>query len=194
MPDIKNILGLVATFLVFLGYIPYLRDIVKGKTKPHLYSWFIWSFNTLLIFALQVGGGAGIGSLVTLSAALVSLTVLFLGIKSKNRVVITREDTIFLLLALTALGLWLVVKQPILSAVLATVVDISGFLPTVRKSWKLPFSETLVTYVLNSVRFGLTILSLQHYSIVTFLYPSSWFVLNFLFVLMLIIRRKQIVN
>ncbi|KKU90276.1 MAG: hypothetical protein UY21_C0025G0011 [Microgenomates group bacterium GW2011_GWA1_48_10] len=51
--QIKNLLGIVATFLVFVGYIPYTRDILKGKTKPHLYSWFLWAFVTWIAFALQ---------------------------------------------------------------------------------------------------------------------------------------------
>jgi len=53
MYEFKNILGIIATVLVFIGYIPYLRDIVKGKTKPHIYSWFLWCFVTLIAFALQ---------------------------------------------------------------------------------------------------------------------------------------------
>ena len=54
MSEIKNLLGFVATFLVLVGYIPYLRDIIKGKTKPHIYSWFLWSFVTLIANSLFV--------------------------------------------------------------------------------------------------------------------------------------------
>ena len=76
MSEIKNLLGLVATFLVLVGYIPYLRDIIKGKTKPHIYSWFLWSFVTLIAFALQISGGAGSGAFVTLAAAIMCIAVI----------------------------------------------------------------------------------------------------------------------
>ena len=166
MYQIKNILGFVATFLVFIGYIPYLRDIIKGKTKPHLYSWFLWSFVTFIAFALQVSGGAGSGSLVTLAAAIMCIAVITLGIIYKAKVTIVKIDTIFLILAFIALGLWLIAKQPIISTILTTLVDLLGFAPTIRKSWNRPHTETLTFYYLNSLRFGLAIIALQKYTIV----------------------------
>lgn len=192
MSEFKNILGLFATFLVFIGYVPYLRDIIRGKTKPHIYSWFLWSFVTLIAFALQVRGGAGTGSLVTLAAAIMSLAVIGLGFIYKARVQIVKIDTVFLILAFIALGLWLIARQPVLSAILTTVVDLLGFAPTVRKSWNKPHSETLAFYYLNSFRFGLAVVALQNYSIITALYPIAWLFANSLFALMLVVRRKHI--
>ena len=191
MYEIKNILGLVATVLVFIGYIPYLRDVVNGKTKPHLYSWLLWSFVTLIAFGLQLSDGAGSGSLVTLVAGLMCLVVIGLGLWKKSQVKIVKIDTVFLLLAFVALGLWLIAKQPVLSAILVTLIDLLGFAPTVRKSWHQPHSETLSFYYLNFFRFGLAIIALQNYSVVTALYPLTWLVANGLFALVLIVRRKQ---
>lgn len=190
--QIKNILGIAATFLVFLGYVPYLRDIIKGKTKPHLYSWFLWAFVTAIAFALQFSGGAGSGSFVTLAAALMCIAVIILGFIQKSKIKIIKIDTIFLILAFIALGLWLIAKQPVLSAILATSVDLLGFAPTVRKSWNNPYTETLSFYYLNSLRFGLAVVALQKYSLVTALYPISWLVANSMFAVMLILRRRQV--
>lgn len=192
MNDLKSILGIIATILVFIGYIPYLRDIVKGKTRPHIYSWFLWCFVTLIAFALQITGGAGTGALVTLAAALMCIAVIILGFKYKAKVKIIKIDTIFLILALVALGLWLIAKQPVLSAILTTLVDLLGFAPTIRKSWNKPFTETLTFYYLNTFRFGLAVIALQKYSIITTLYPTTWLAANSLFALMLITRRKQV--
>ena len=192
MFEIKNILGIVATILVFIGYIPYLRDIIKGKTKPHIYSWFLWSFVTLIAFTLQVSGGAGSGAFVTLAVVLMCVAVIVLGFIYKVRVEIVKTDTVFLILAFIALGLWLIAKQPVLSAVLTTLIDLLGFAPTVRKSWDKPYSETLSFYYLNSFRFGLAVISLQKYSFVTASYPIAWLAANSLFALMLNIRRRQI--
>lgn len=192
MIEFKNALGIIATFLVFVGYVPYLRDIVKGKTKPHLYSWFLWLLVTSIAFALQFSGGAGSGAFVTLAAALMCLAVIGIGLVQKSKIKIVKLDTVFLILALISLGLWLIAKQPVLSTILATSVDLLGFAPTIRKSWNNPHSETLSFYYLNSLRFGLAVVALQKYSIVTALYPVSWLVANSLFALMLIIRRRQV--
>src|SRR3989339_998052 len=192
MYQIKTLLGLVATALVFIGYIPYLRDIVKGKTKPHVYSWFLWSFVTLIAFALQLSGGAGTGAFVTLAAAVMCIAVIVLGFIHNSQVKIVWIDTLFLIFAVVALLLWLVAKQPVLSAILTTLIDLLGFAPTVRKSWNNPHSETLSFYWLNTFRFGLALIALQNYSIITALYPVTWLTANGLFALMLVLRRKQV--
>lgn len=192
MSEFKNYLGIFATVLVFIGYIPYLRDSIKGKTKPHLYSWFLWALVTFIAFALQLSGEAGSGAFVTLAAALMCLVVITFGFIQKSKIQIVKMDTIFLILAFISLGLWLIAKQPILSAILATVVDLFGFAPTIRKSWSNPYTETLSFYYLNTLRFGLAVIALQTYSIVTAFYPISWLLANGLFAGMLLIRRRQV--
>jgi len=191
MHDIKNTIGILATIFVFLGYIPYLRDIRKGKTKPHIYSWFVGGFVGFIIFALQVSNGAGIGSLVTFAAGVMCLLVIGLGLIHKSTVEIIWVDTVFLILAFIALGFWLLAKQPVIAAILSTAVEVLGFMPTVRKSWNRPFTETLQSYYLNTFRFSFAILAIQKYTIVTTLYPATWVLFNGLFALMLVVRRKQ---
>jgi hypothetical protein len=182
-------IGLVAIGLTFVGYIPYSRDITLGKTKPHIYSWFIWALVTFIVFGLQMSGGAGLGGMVTLSAALLCIWVIFLGKKYGSTSTIRPIDTVFLGLAILTVGLWLVAKQSLLSVVLATIIDILGFVPTVRKSWHEPYSETLLFYWMNTLRFGLATLALNRFSVITALYPISWMVINFLFGMMLVARR-----
>jgi len=192
MHELKDIIGIVAIALTFIGYVPYIRDVINGKTHPHVYSWFLWGFLTFIAFALQVTANAGIGAYVTLAASLMCTVVFILGMRSSGKKDITKLDTVFFLLALVALGFWLIAKQPVISAILATGIDLLGFAPTIRKSWNKPHSETLSFYFLNTIRFMLAVISLQTYTIVTALYPVAWVFGNGLFALMLLIRRKQI--
>lgn len=191
MQDVKTVISIIAVLLTFVGYFPYIRDTLKGKTIPHVYTWFIWGLVTTIAFALQVRAGAGVGSWMTLAVVIMMFSIFILGM-FKGEKDITRADTFFFTLAFIALFLWLVAKQPILSIILVSSVDMLGFIPTIRKSWNKPYSETLFSYELNAFRHGLSILALQQYSIVTWLYPVSWTFANTLFSLMLIIRRKQI--
>ena len=191
MQELKIIVGVVAVFLTFVGYIPYFRDTIQGKTTTHVYSWFIWGLVTAIAFALQVSGGAGVGSWVTLTVAIIAFAIFALGMRNGEKN-ITKTDTIFFIFSLVALFLWLIAKQPVLSVILVSLVDMLGFVPTVRKSWNKPFSETLFTYELSAFRHGLSLLALQQYSIVTWLYPAAWVFANVLFSVMLILRRKKI--
>lgn len=187
----KNIIGTFAVLLTFISYIPYTRDIIKGKTKPHIYSWFLWGLVTLIAFALQLSDNAGPGAFVTLTAALLCSVVIILSFVKKGNSEIVLLDTLFLVLAFIALALWLVAKLPLLSIILVTVVDLLGFLPTVRKSWNKPYSETLSFYWANTLRFLLATIALTRYTVITALYPISWMAINGLFALILIWRRKK---
>ena len=83
MTDSKTIIGVIAIVLTFIGYAPYIRDIFLGKTKPHVFSWLIWTIVTTIIYALQISAGAGPGSWVTLAVALTLFLVFLLGLKNE---------------------------------------------------------------------------------------------------------------
>lgn len=191
MLEAKIIISIVAILLTFVGYVPYIRDTIKGKTKPHVYTWFIWGLVTAIAYGLQVSGGAGVGSWVTLAVAIICFFIFLLGLRNGKKD-ITRLDTVFLISSFVALFLWLIVKQPVLSVILVSSIDLLGFVPTIRKSWNKPYSETLFTYELNAFRHGISLLALQQYSIVTWLYPGSWVLANALFSIILLVRRKQV--
>lgn len=190
MNELKPLLGSIAVILTFLGYVPYIRDILKSKTTPHLYSWVLWGFVTALAFALQIADHAGPGAYVTLVAACLCGVVVVLSLINKSGRDIKPIDGVFLILAFISLGLWLIAKQPILSAVLTTLTDLLGFMPTIRKSWNKPWSETLSFYWANTFRFGLAMFALNRYTVMTALYPLAWLLANGLFALMLMIRRS----
>ncbi len=193
MHDIKTIFSIIAIALTFIAYVPYIRDTLSGKTTPHVYTWFIWVIVGAIAFGLQVSAGAGVGSWVTLAVVIACFLVFLLGLRNGKKD-ITKLDTLFLVLSLIALFLWLIAKQPILSVILVSFTDMLGFIPTIRKSWHKPHSETLFLYSLTAFRHGLNLLALEQYNIVTYLYPLTWTFANALFSVMLIIRRKQIIK
>ncbi len=186
----KIIISTIAVILTFVGYVPYIFDIFKGKTRPHTFTFLVWTIAGFTGWGLQVYGGAGVGSWALFFATSLCFFIFLLSLKygEKN---ITKGDVLFLVLALVALFLWLVIKQPVWSVILAAGVELLGFVPTIRKSWNAPYSETLLTYEVCVVRHGLSLFAFQQYNILTVLYPAAWTVANFLFVVLLIYRRKQ---
>jgi hypothetical protein len=191
MDELRIAIGVAAIALTFAGWVPYIRDILRKKTHPHVYSWFLWGSTALIAFALQFDGGGGIASFVTLAAGLVCLVVVALALRNGKHD-IRRSDTVFLAVALLALVLWLVADQPALSITLLAAVEVLGFAPTIRKSWDKPHSETLSSYVMNTIRFGLSIAAIAHFSYVTVVYPATWMVANGAFAAMLIVRRRTV--
>jgi hypothetical protein len=193
MLDTKEIIGIIAVALTFVGYIPYFIDVVAGKTKPHLFSWLVWCVTTAIICALQISAGAGPGAWVTVSLTLVFVVMFGLSFKYGHKD-IRRIDVVFLILALCALPLWLVVHQPVLSIILLSTIDMLGFAPTIRKSWNNPYTETLAMYGISTFRHGIVLLALSSWSIVTYLFPLTWVIANGGFAILLIARRRIISN
>lgn len=187
----KELMAISATLLIFAAYFPYVRDIIRGKTRPHPYTWLISGSITFIAFGLQVDDAAGWGMVPTFLAASAGILVFILSVCYK-RAAITSVDTVFFLLALIATGLWLYAHEPILAAILISTIDILAFVPTFRKSWRQPQQETVATYYLNAGRFMLATLAIQHYNLATTLYPASAIFVDGSFALFLILRRRTL--
>ena len=187
----KIIISIIAVLLSFIGYGIYIRDIFKGKIKPHIFTFLIWGIASSITWGLQVQGGAGVGAWITFAVSAICILVFFLCFKygEKN---ITKLDIFFLCVSLFALFLWRVVDQPVLSIILLTSADLFGFAPTVRKSWNKPHEEGLFTWELTAFRHALGILALEKFNILTTLYPVVWVIGNTAFSIFIIIRRKKL--
>ena len=187
----KEILGAIAVILAIAQAIPYIIDIFKGKTKPHLYTYLIWSIVTALAFLGQFAAGGGPGSWTTGIMAVITIGVLLLCFKY-GTADITLLDGVFLIGAIIAIIPWWLTKDPTLSVILATLIDVLAFLPTIRKTYRDPSTETLISYISNLLRHPISIFALTIYSLTTVIYPAALFVMNAVLVLVIVVRRRQV--
>lgn len=190
--DIKIILSITATSIGIISYIPYFKDTLSGKTKPHAFSWFIWALLGYIAGFAQIAGGGGIGALVVLTTATISLAISLLSLKKLGMQFVTKSDWVGLIVALLTIPLWIITKGPLVSVILISIIDMVGFWPTIRKAYSYPYDETMSTYVLSTVKHCLTVLAQQKYTLVTILYPASLAVLTGVFVVELLLRRSHI--
>lgn len=187
----KQIISGIAVFLTFVAYIPYYRDILNGKTHPHIYSWSLWGLLTILLVALQIKGGAGAATWVTAAAGLLCGGVVVLSLRNGKRD-ITTSDTVVAVLSLIAIAFWWFADQPVISIILVIIADGLAFIPTVRKSWHKPYSETLSLYVTNALRFFLALAAVENYTFLSTSWIAFWAIGNALFSIMLFMRRRQV--
>ena len=172
--DLKIVLGSIAAARAFYSSYLYIKDIFRGNTKPHTYTWLIWSIVTTIAFLGQWFSGGGPGSWATGVSALLTISILVLSLTGKYGTTdITNFDKVCLLLALLAVVPWLLLDSILWSVVLASFIDVVGFFPTVRKTWYAPKSESLGSMWVDAVKHSLSIASLNTYSLVTWLYPVA---------------------
>ena len=185
------LLGAIAIIVGLSGFIPYFIDIIHGKTKPHAFSWLIWSLSPTIVFSAQISRGGGAGAWLAAAQAVACLMVFAIALfRGEKEIVLL--DKACLLAALLGVGLWAVMNNPLYAVVLITMVDAVGFVPTFRKSRKRPSEETLIMYALNGLGFAISLFALQAISLTTVLYPASLVLTNFTFVVMVMMRRSSL--
>ncbi len=186
-----QILASISVAIVLYQYIPYVRSVFLGKTKPHIFSWFIWGCSNTIAFAGQITDGAGTGAWVTGVTGCACILTCFLcwhyGEKS-----ITRMDWYCFIAGLWAIPAWLITKEPIYAMLIITFINALAFYPTFRKSWHKPHEELLQTYMLSGTKFVLAMIVLENFTPTTWLHPASLVLMNWGFVVMAFWRRMRL--
>lgn len=187
----KEILGVVAALIALAAYVPYLRGIRSGIVQPHPYTWIISALVSGIILAGQISGGAGVGALPTATSAVLTLLIFLLSLKNGLRHV-TTIDTVFLALAVCSIVPWLLTKDPTVSVILAVSIDLIAFVPTIRKTWVTPSSESSLLYGANVIRHILTLFSLETVTIATSLHSIVMMLSNMGVTLIITLRAKSV--
>lgn len=184
----KEILAVVAALIAIAGNVPYLRKVVRREIQPHPFTWFVWSIVSCIVFFGQVQKGAGIGALPTFAAEIFTILIFFAALKYGFSD-IKRADVYFLFIALLGLIPWYLTKDPTISVIIAVGIDVVAFIPTLRKTYQNPQSETSILYGANVVRHALSLLSLEAYNIATTLHSIVMLVTNS--VMVVLIKRQR---
>lgn len=191
--DYKIVFGLAAVVISFVGYVPYIRDIFYGRTKPHVFSWLIWSLSGGVGFFAQIVSGAGSGAWIMGLGFAVSSIITILAFRQGEKT-ITVSDWVAFSGALVGLILWQLTDNPLLAIIFITITDALAFIPSFRKAYYKPEEETFITWFISSIKFLLAIIATQSYSLTTLLYPLYLFLSNGGFAVMLLVRRKILIK
>ncbi len=191
MPETKTLLTVVALLLAVLAYIPYFRDIMRGKTRPHAFTWLVWCVMSTVAFFSQVSDGGGVGTWVLAFTAVINFVIFCFAIY-KGETDITNMDWFCLMGAFLGVALFTFNEDPPMSLLIISAVDIIGFVPTVRKTMTRPYQETMSTFAITSLKYIFSIAALENYTFITVYYPSVVGTMNALFVILLIVQRRKI--
>ena len=188
----KELLSAIAIVLTFLAFLPYIRSIFQGKTKPHVFSWVIWGSTTFIVFLAQLADKGGAGAWPIGVSGIITIYVALLAYIKKSDSTITRMDWIFFALAVTSLPLWYFTADPLWAVVILTTVDILGFGPTFRKAYAFPLEEQLTFFVIIAMRNLLAIMALAHYSLTTMLFPAVTGTACLMLIVIVMYRRRML--
>ena len=172
-PALKPLFSGAAIVLTLIAFVPYIRAILRGSARPHVFSWVIWGATTVIVFFAQLEARGGVGAWPTGVSGAIAAFIAILALTKHADSSITRTDWLFLVLAMASLPLWFLTDDPLWAVVVLTTVDLLGFGPTLRKAWHFPHEEHLLFFFLLLVRNTFALLALEHYSLATVLFPLA---------------------
>jgi len=190
--DIKLILAIFAILLNIVGgFSVYLFSIFRGTTKPHIYTWLIWTITGVVALLALIRGQGGWGALPLVFSTTFVFVIFLLSFKfgTKN---ITKFDTIVLAVALLAIVVWFYMHNPLLAVVLVTIADCLGYLPSFRKTFQEPWTESVTSWTVYFFCGLLMILSMNEYNFLTLTYLGVTNVANIILITICLVRRRVV--
>lgn len=175
--DPAPVLALLAGALGVACSVPYVRDTLRRTTMPHRGSWLIWSVLEVVALEAQRADGARWSLLPLLTQAVGTCLVLGLSVRlGTGR--LTRVDLALVALAGAGVIGWLVVDLPLIATTCVIVADLVAALMMLPKTWQVPDSETLSTFVLAAASGVLTMGAVGSLSMSLLAYPAYFAAVN----------------
>ncbi len=173
----KITFAIIGALLAVAGNLPYLRDVIKKRVQPHPYTWFIWSIVSGVTFLGQVAKGAGVAA-IAFGASEIFTIIIFLFSLRYGFKKIPKNDSYFFIAALLGIVPWIILKDPTWSVIIMVSIDLVAFIPTLKKTWSQPKTESPLLYGSNVLRHGFALMALSSYNIATMLHSIAMIVTN----------------
>jgi len=178
LPHILILLSLTTNFCATLVY---MRDTVRGTTKPNRATWFLWALAPLVasFIAFRAGADPWITA-VTFESGFLPLIVFLLSFTNREGYwKLTSFDWSCAAFSLLAFVFWLMTSAAGFSIILAIVSDFLASVPTLKKLWQHPETETKILFVFTFVSFLLSGLAIRGWSIENSAFQIYLLVMNF---------------
>ncbi len=188
----KDFFLVLSAIITIAAVIPYLRDTLRGTTKPNIASWFTWTLLFTVATVAEFAAGEIRTAFFTLSIAIETSLVVVLGFKY-GYAKYTKFDAACQIGALFGFILWWLFNNPLAALILVVVIDFLACLPTLEHSWFSPKEETWITFALSGVGGVVAILALNSFNMTSLLYPIYIVLINIL-ITSVILSRKQILH
>lgn len=192
MENISFLLGKVAGAIALLAFIPFIIAILKGKAKPSIITWTVWSIVNLLLLKSYYDSGAHNTLWVPIAFFAGDVIICLLSFKYGERIVTTLDKIV---IGLTAINIFVIIlfsynHSLVLGLSVATLFI--GGLPTIKKSWLRPQNENRLVWTMFGIAAILNLISIEDWSRIAIVaHPMYVFSIDVTVAVILWIKRKK---
>ena len=182
--------GVAAAVFSVIDAVPYVRDILRGVTRPHRGTWLIWSALGATAFASQFADGATWSLTLVGVQTVGTILILLLSIRFGVGAASIAD---LCLIGIAGLGIvgWALSSEPAVATMFVVLADMIGVVMMLPKTWRDPWSETAPTYVLASASGVCGVLAVGELDASLLLYPSYYAIGNGAIAAVILRRRRS---
>ena len=193
MTYIAPVLGLLAGVVGIADTIPYVRDTIRGSTRPHRGTWLIWSVLAIVVFLSQRADGATWSLIMAAAQAVLTGAIFLLSIR-RGEGGLSPADVLMLTLAGGGVIGWIVADEPVIATACVVAADLIGAAMMVPKTYRDPGSETLATFALASLSGALAAGAVGTLDPSLLLYPAYYCLANGALAVLIHNRRRLLAS
>lgn len=185
-------LGIASGIINMLGLVPYLRDILRKKTKPERASWWVWLLLGVVALGGQLAAGARWSLALTITSVVAMAVIAVLSIPYGYGT-FHKRDLYSIVFAVVGVIVSLLLHNPAIAIFMVIAIDAVGMWLTIKKTWAAPYTETLSAWVLATIAAVLTVGAVGEYTVARTAYPVYAVVGQGLLLATIITRRRVVV-
>jgi hypothetical protein len=188
MIGVAPALGVLAGLLGVANMVPYVRDTIRGETRPHRGTWLIWGSLAIVVWLSQRADGASWSLMLASGQVVLNSIVVLLAIRRGEGGMSAPEAAMLGVAGGGVIG-WIVADQPIVAIACVIAADLVATALMAPKTYRDPGSETLVTYVGASVAGALAAGAVGALDVSLLLYPVYYCLVNIAIAILINHRR-----
>ena len=123
MPELPVLLGVLAGAASVVNTLPYIGDIVRGTTRPHRGTWFVWALLAVVVCASQYADGASWSLLMGIAQAALTTVVFVLALRHGEGGLSGAEAIAMAAAGGAVLG-WLIAGEPLVATACVILADL----------------------------------------------------------------------
>jgi hypothetical protein len=191
MNDIFPIVGVAAGAVAVADTLPYIRDILRGSTRPHRGTWLIWGVLAIVVCLSQRADGASWSLIMAGTQAVLTMLVFLLAVRRGEGGLNATELVMIAIAGGGVIG-WILTDEPVVGTALVVTADLIGVAMMVPKTYRDPESETLLTFTLASLGGAPAAVAVGVLDISLLLFPIYYCLANGAIALLIDRRRRTL--
>jgi hypothetical protein len=185
---IGEALSILAGLIMCFSFVPYARDILKGRVKPSRSARLMMVLLLSVSLLQQHALGSGWLLAITMGDTIGAVAILILSFK-RGIGGLGRLDLICYILLAVDILVWISTRNALLALHLSILADVIAMTPVFIKTWRQPWTETRLFFMLGVIAPVLNIIGAGKYTYGVLLLPV-YIALTNLFEVILITYRQ----